>query len=115
MVLPLRIRDFRRLASDNHRPVLIPHAAAAIRKGITIGHVWIRVYRDGGDFQFPVPSPLVQRLDVLENMLEPVSAGIQQAFGKPVKHEGVIGVRGMAEAKMLCFHKIASERPEHEV
>jgi len=113
--LAFEIGDFRGLASDDHRSVLIAHAAAATCEGITVCHVGIGVDRDRGNLQLAAASPLVESLDVLKDVLEPVWAGVQQVLGKPVEHEGVIGVWGMAEAEELFLHKIASGNQEGEV
>jgi hypothetical protein len=47
----------------------------------------------------------VQRLDILEPMLEPVTAEIDFVFRHRVKHEGVIGVGGMAESENAVVHR----------
>jgi hypothetical protein len=48
-----------------------------------------------GDVKLAPQRPLVQRFDVLKNMLKAVAPGIDLVFGKSIKHERVIGIRGM--------------------
>ncbi len=46
----------------------------------------------------PLHGALIEGLDVLEDVLELVGAGVDQVFGQAVEHEGVVGVGGVAEA-----------------
>ena len=52
---------------------------------------------DGGDVQFPPRRPLVQRLNVLQNVLELEAGRGNQSLGQPVKHEGIVRIRRMTE------------------
>jgi hypothetical protein len=45
--------------------------------------------------KFATQRALIQCFDVLENMLKAVAPGIDLVFGKRIKHERVIGIRGM--------------------
>ena len=45
------------------------------------------------DVEFAPARPLVQRLDVLQDMLEVVAAVIDQALGQAVKHERIVRIR----------------------
>ena len=105
MVFPLQIRDFRRLAGDDHGAVFVAHAAAATGQGVFVGHIRIGVNGDGGDFQFAGSGPLVQGLDVLQHVLELIRAAVQQVLGQAVEHEGVVRIRGMSEAEELFWHR----------
>ena len=56
MVLPRRVVERHRLAGDDHRAVLVAHAAAATGQGVFVGDVGIGVDGDGGDLQLALAS-----------------------------------------------------------
>jgi hypothetical protein len=58
------------------------------------------VDRDGGDLQLAFHRPLVERLDVLEDVLEAVAARVDQrrVVREGVEHECVVGVGRVSEA-----------------
>ena len=79
-----------RLPADDHRAVSITHAAAATGQGVSLGDIWICMNRNRGDFQLTFAAK-VQRLDVLEDVLESIRAGRDFVLCQRVKHERIIG------------------------
>ena len=55
-------------------PYLSPMLRAAARQGVLVGDVGVGVDGDGGDLQLALHRPLVERLDVLQDVLEAVAA-----------------------------------------
>jgi hypothetical protein len=53
--------------------------------------------------KFAPRGPFVERLDVLEPMLEAVSTQVDLVFRHRVKHECIVGVRRMSERKDASF------------
>jgi hypothetical protein len=51
---------------------------------------------NGRYVQFAAARALVQRLNVLKNVLESKAVGWNEFLGQPVKHEGVVRIRRMA-------------------
>ena len=49
--------------------------------------------------EFPAKRALVERLDILQDVLEAVSEQVDLALRHGIEHEGVVGIRGMAEQK----------------
>jgi hypothetical protein len=60
---------------------------------------------DGGNVEFAARGAFVERLDVLQNMLETEAVRRNQIFRQRVKHEGVIGVGRMAERQSRLLHR----------
>ena len=60
---------------------------------------------DGGDVEFAARGALVQRLDVLQNVFEAEAVRRDQTLRQRVKHEGVVGVRRMAERQRRLLHE----------
>ena len=95
-----RAADGRALVGRHqHRPVAVAHARAAGQQRVAIAHVGVGVDRDRRDVQLAAQGALVQRLDVLEPMLEAIAAQIDLVFRHRVKHEGVIGIGRMAQGE----------------
>ena len=63
-----------------HRAVAVAHARAAGQQGILVAHVGLGMDADGGDVQFAPRGALVQRLDVLQDMLELESPAVGISF-----------------------------------
>ncbi len=82
---------------DDHGAVVVTHGATAGHEGVIFGDVGIGVEGDGGDFEFGLHGAFVEGLDVLEDVDEIVRAGVHGTGGEAVKHEGVVGVGGVAE------------------
>ena len=85
--------------SDNDRPVSIAHARPARQQRIIPGHVRIRVNRDRGNMQLAALRPLIERLNVCQAMVEPITPQIDLILRHRIEHERVIGIGGMTQGK----------------
>ena len=88
----------QRLARDDDRPVARAHARAVREEHVAVLHERVRVQRDGGHLEPALERPLVQRLDVPQDVLELEPARVDAARGEAPEHERVVGVGAMAEA-----------------
>ena len=52
---------------------------------------------DCGEVQFAARGPLVERLDVLQNVLEPKAVSWNYLLGQRIKHERIVRIRRMAQ------------------
>ena len=86
------------LARDDDRPVAGAHARAVRKQDVLVLHVRVRVERDRGHLEPALERPLVQRLDVLQHVLELEPARVDLARGEAPEHERVVRVGAMAEA-----------------
>jgi hypothetical protein len=59
------------------------------------------VNADGRDVQFAVRRALVERLDVLQNVLELKAMRRNQVLRQPVEHESIIRVGRVAQCQFL--------------
>ena len=59
---------------------------------------------DGGDVQFAASGAFVERLDVLQDVLKTKAVRVEPILRQRIKHEGVIGIRRVAERQSLCRH-----------
>ena len=92
--------DFRPgelLLRHQHRPIAVAHARAARQQGILVAHVGVGVNADRRDVQFAPRGPLVEGLDVLQDVLEAKPVGRNQLAGQPVEHERIVRVGRVAE------------------
>ena len=55
----------------------------------------------GRQVEVALDGPAVERLDIDQFVLEPVSAGRDLVLGQGVEHEGVVGVGAVADADEL--------------
>ncbi len=94
----------------NNRPIPVPHTGSAGQQRVFVCHVRIGMDRDGRNVQLAPKRPFVQRLNVFQSMLEPISAQVDLILRHRVKHERVIRVRGVTQGKdfgavvRLFFH-----------
>ena len=95
-------REF--LARHQHRPVAVAHARAARQQRVLVTHVRVGVDADRRDVEFAPAGPLVQGLDVLQDMLEVVAAVIDQPLGQTVKHERVVRIGRVPQREFSFFH-----------
>jgi hypothetical protein len=56
---------------------------------------------DCRNIQFPLGGPLVERLDILQNMFELQAARRNQFTGQPIKHKSVIRIGRMPQSYSL--------------
>ena len=87
-----------------HGAVTVAHAAARGQERVFVEQVGVGVDRDGRDVQLAAHGPLVERLDVLENVLEAVLAGFDLVVGECPEHEGVVGIGTVAQRQMHRFN-----------
>ncbi len=73
--------------------VAVAHARAAGQQGVFVGDVGVGVDADGGDVEFSARGAFVERLDVLQDVLEMKAVRGDRILREGVKHEGVIGIR----------------------
>ena len=78
--------------SDNDRPVSIAHARPARQQRVVLSHVRIRMNRDGGDMQLAAPRPLIQRLNIFQGMVEPITTEVDFILRHRIEHERVIRI-----------------------
>ena len=64
--------------------------------------VGVGVDADGGNVEFAARGALVQRLDVLQNVLEAEAVRGNQILRQRVKHEGVIGSGEWPSVNVVC-------------
>ena len=106
-----------RLARDEDRPVALPHRRAGIHHAVLLVHQ--RVGRGGHrrHLELAGAGAPVERLDVLEHVLDLDVAGLHLARGERVEHEGVVGVRAVADADRAAsgvssVSKVGDARPD---
>jgi hypothetical protein len=56
------------------------------------------VSRDGGDFELSLESPLVQALDVFENVLNGIIANANGSSPEGAEHESIIWIGTMPDS-----------------
>src|SRR5262249_33724903 len=93
----LRVGRRELLPRDEDRAVAPAHRRAVRQQYVLLLHERVRGKRDGGDLELPVERPGVQRLDVLEDVLELEAARVGLAGGETPEHERVVWVRTVAE------------------
>jgi hypothetical protein len=82
---------------DDHWPVAIAHAGPARQQGIFVTDKRISMNADRRNIQFAAGGPLVESLDVLQNMFELEATGWNEILGQSVKHKSVIRIRRMPQ------------------
>ena len=80
------------LLADDHGAIPLTHAGSGRHDPVAVRHRKVGVRRDRGDWQFAGERPVVQALDVLEDMFHPVVADAHRALREGAEHEGVVGV-----------------------
>jgi hypothetical protein len=86
------------LAGDHDRPVPGPDARPVREEHVVLLHERVRGERERGDLQPCRPSPLVQRLDVAEDLVELVPARVDAVLGERPVHERVVRVGAVTYA-----------------
>jgi hypothetical protein len=92
-----QVSPSERFFGHEHRPVAVAHARPARQQGILPADIGISMNADGCNIQLAPGGPLVQGLDVLQNVFELEAAGGNQSFGQPIEHESVIRIRRMPQ------------------
>jgi hypothetical protein len=70
-----KISPAERRFRHQHWPIAVAHARAAGQQRVFIAHIRIRVKADRRYIQFAARGPLIERLDVLQNMFKFKTAG----------------------------------------
>ena len=87
----------QRLAGDEDRPVAGADAGPVRQQCIPVLHEWVRVQRDRSHLEAALERPLVQGLDVLQDLLEPEAPRVDRAGGDRPEHERVVRIRAVSE------------------
>ena len=88
----------QRARPHDDRSVAGAHRRAVRQDRVEVLHERIRRERHRCRLETPLERPLAERLDVIEDMLEFEAARVDRTRGERPEHEGVVGVRTMAEA-----------------
>ena len=86
------------VAGDHERTVAGAHAGAMGEEDVRVLHEGVGVEGEGGHLQAPLQRPLVESLDVAEDVLELEAARVHAPAGKRPEHEGVVGVGAVTES-----------------
>src|SRR5262249_1841110 len=89
-----------------HRTVIIAYRRTRCKKRVLVEHIRICVNRHCRHIEFRIHGALIQRLDVLYDVLESQSLTIDLSCRKTVEHERVVRVRAMAERYFSCLHSL---------
>ena len=65
----------------------------------------VGVDADRGDVQLAARGAFVQRLDVLEDVLELPAARVDLVLGERVKHERIVGIGRVAQGEAALFQR----------
>ena len=106
-----QLLERERLARHEDRPVAGADARAVRQQRVPVLDERVRVERDRGHLEPALERPLVQRLDVLQHLLEAESARVDRTGRNRPEHEGVVGIGAVTE---LDQH-LARLAPSHAV
>ena len=95
--LAFELVDRKRFFRDDDRAVALAHARARRHDPIFVGDGEKGMRRNGRDLEIAVHRSLVERLDVLEHMVNFEIENFDGAVRERAKHERVIGVRAMPD------------------
>ena len=99
-LLAAQVVDGRGLAADDDRAVAGADARAVGEQRVVLLHERVGGERDRGDLEARGARPLVERLDIRQNLLERESARIDEIRRQRPEHEGVIGIGAVADANL---------------
>ena len=102
-----QVVDRHRSPGDDHRAVAVAHAAPARQQGVLVEQEGVGVDADGGHFEFAAQRSAVERLDVLQLVLERETARVDLVVGQGMEHEGVVGIGTVADGNNLLAHEDA--------
>lgn len=94
---PRQISPAERFFGHEHRPIAIAHARPARQQGILPADISVGMKANGRNIQLAPRGPVVQRLDILQNVFKLKTAGGDQVFGQPIEHESVIRIGRMPQ------------------
>ena len=85
-----QLLELERLAGDDDRPVAEPHRGAVRQQQVAVGDVRVGAHRDRGHLEPSLGRPLVERLDVRDDLLELEPARVDAPGLDRPEHEGVV-------------------------
>ncbi len=85
---------------DDDRPVAGSDARTVREQGVVLLNERVGGKRDRGDLEASDARPLVQRLDVAQDLLELVTAGVDEIRRERPVHERVVGIGAVADADL---------------
>lgn len=95
---------------DQHGSVAVAHAGSAGEQGVLVTDVGVGVNADGGDVQFAARGPLVEGLDILENVFEPQPFGVEAFFRQAEEHERIVRIGRVAQGQRALSQSIGGRR-----
>ena len=98
------IGDGHRTPGDHQRAVSVTHARAGREEGVAIGQRGVGVDGQGRDLELAGLRPAVEALDVVEHLDDLEPSRVDLAGGQAVEHEGVVGVRAVADPDARLAH-----------
>ena len=105
MTFSLELLAVDGLAADQDRAVALPHRRAGIHHPVAVVDHGVGRRGHRRDLELAGARAAVERFDVLEHVLDLDAAGLHLARGEGVEHEGVVGIRAVADANQ---HAISS-------
>ena len=90
-------REPERLARHHDRPVAQAERGAVGQQQVAIGDVRVRAHRDRADLEPAFGRPVVQRLDVRDDLLELEPAHVHSPGLDRPEHERIVGVRAVSD------------------
>ncbi len=102
-----------RLPGDHDRPVALPHRRPGIHQAVPLGDGRIGRAGHRRDLELAGGGAAVQRLDVLQHVLDPDAGDRHLAVGEGVEHERVVRVRAVPDPDQLghSILRAPSRRP----
>ena len=85
------------LTRDDHRPISGAHGGSVRKNDVAVLHEGVGVQRDPAHLEPPFERPFVQRLGVLEDVLELECTLIDRAGGEAPEHECILRIGAVAE------------------
>ena len=86
-----------RLARDDDGPYAVAHRGAVRQQPVAVGDVRVGAHRERRDLEPPLARPVVQRLDVRDDVLELEPARVDAARRDRPEHERVVGIRAVSD------------------
>ncbi len=92
------------MSGDEYWTIAVAHARAAGQQRVLVTDVGVGVEADGGDIEFAARGTFVERLDILQNVLEAEAVRGNQILRQRIKHESVIGIGRVAKRQRCLLH-----------
>src|SRR5712692_3202355 len=101
--LACKLSWFKRLGGNDDRAIALAETGAAIEQDVLVAEGGVGGKTDGGDVVGFGESSLVQRLDIRQNVGVLVSGRSELMSGEGIKHEGIVGIRGVRQLDLDRF------------